>query len=61
MPETAVLVDGATSEILGDPEEWQDDMTRKLDAKTKGLLELEVPPIRVLSPGVSRMETNKPS
>lgn len=36
----SILAHGATSDILGDPNEWRDDMVRKLDARTKGLVEL---------------------
>ncbi|KAM7199168.1 hypothetical protein V8F33_004643 [Rhypophila sp. PSN 637] len=34
------LTNGVSCEILGDPADWVDTMNRKLDARTKGLVEL---------------------
>ncbi|KAK4206494.1 hypothetical protein QBC37DRAFT_488098 [Rhypophila decipiens] len=34
------LANGVSCEILGDPADWVDTMNRKLDARTKGLVEL---------------------
>jgi len=38
-----ILTHGVESEILGDLNDWEDDMTRRLDARTKGLIELYMP------------------